>query len=337
MIPLAIQSVGALTPVGEDATATLAMINSELRFLCDLPLPQADGQAMTGMIVPIDTSFVGSKRLCELGSRAFYDATRILPDGTQVGLAVCAPSSADEEEFLAQFPAFCTRCAYDTSLTIVPKATRLFPAGRDAIFEAMGFVQTMLRSQAAPFMCLLGIDSLVTRPRLRKLISNGIPAGFIPGEAGAAVLFSEHPNTNSLAVLTGLGAADEPSLTPSPSAPNLGKGLAAAIVKAALDAKLPKVAIAGLVHDLPETSAAREELIWTKGCSVLSVPSKMLTLAPSYFVGEAGAAMGVLSLLALAFLVDKNVVAGPGLCLFSTSGARRGAAVLLPSPYRQQT
>jgi len=41
----------------------------------------------------------------------------------------------------------------------------------------------------------------------------------------------------------------------------------------------------------------------------------------------------VLVLLTLAFLIEKGVVNGPGLCLLTTQGARRGAAILVPPRY----
>ena len=337
MKPLAIQGVGAMTPLGEDARATLAALYSDVRLLRDLPVKRPDGQPVIGATTPVGLELTGSKRLFELGSYAFHDATQTLGGGAEVGLALCTPSIEDEGDLATELPSFCSRLASETGLKILPGATRIFPSGRDAIFEALPFAQTALRTQAAPAMCLLGIDSLVARTRLRRLVRNGVTAkeGFIPGEAGAAVLLTERPDADSLTIISGLGTADEPSIAAVPAVPNLGKGFGAAIEGAALDARLPKVAIAGLVHDLPTSPAAGEELAWAKGCSVLSVPSEIRVLAPAFSVGEAGAAMGILALLVLAFLIDKGVVDGPGLCLFSGESARRGTAVLLPSPYRK--
>ena len=337
MNALAIQAVGALTPVGENARATVAGLYMDLRTLRDLAVKRADGQPMTGAATPIGDALVGGKRLFELASYAFHDATREVPDGAEIGLAVCAPSPDDEPDFPGEFPALCARLASETSLNVVARASRIFPSGRGAIFEALAFAQSALRAQAAPAMCVLGVDSLVAKPRLQKLVNDGTAGkeGFVPGEAAAALLLAEKPAVDSLAILAGFGTADEPSLGASPAGPNLGKGLGAAIERAALDAKLPRVPIGFVVHDLPASPAACAELAWAKGCSVLSVPSELRVLSPADSVGEAGAAMGALALLALAFLADKGVVAGPGLCLLSTEGARRGAAILLPSPYRK--
>lgn len=337
MKPLAVQAVGAVTPVGGDASATIAGLYTDMRLLRDLPVKQSDGQPMIGATTPVGMELTGSKRLFELGSCAFHDATRTLGDRAEVGLALCAPSIEDEGELTTEFPTFCSRLASETSLKILPGASRIFPSGRDAIFEALSFAQTALRTQAAPAMCLLGIDSLVARTRLRRLVRNGVTAseGFIPGEAGAAIMLTERADADSLTIISGLGTADEPSIAVASAVPNLGKGFGAAIESAALDARLPKVPIAGLVHDLPTSPAAYEELAWAKGCAVLSVPSDMRVLSPGFSVGEVGAAMGILALLTLAFLIDKGVVGGPGLCLFSGESARRGAAVLLPSPYRK--
>jgi hypothetical protein len=334
--PLAIQTLGAFTPVGEDVKATLAGLYTDVRLLRDLDTKGGSNQPRMGAVTPLDRGLTGCKRLFELGRRAFLDAAYDLPNGTVLGIALCAPLPTEEPGVAEDFPSFCARLAAEGGLTIEPRASRVFALGRSGVIEALGFAQTALYAQTASAICLLGADSFITKSRLGS-VGRGTSAArgwSVPGEAAAAVCLAGKADIDTVALVAGFASADEPSLRVSPPPPNLGRGLASAIANAALDAQLGATPIAGLVHDLPASSAAREELAWAKGCPVFSVPTDMPVLGPSISVGEAGAAMGVLALVALGFLIDKRVVNGPGLCLFSTEGPRRGAAVLLPSPCR---
>ncbi len=62
----------------------------------------------------------------------------------------------------------------------------------------------------------------------------------------------------------------------------------------------------------------------------------MQTLGTLRAVGSGtGAASGILSLVTLAFLIEKQVIADPGLCLFAAEGTSRGVAILTPPPHRK--
>jgi hypothetical protein len=154
--------------------------------------------------------------------------------------------------------------------------------------------------------------------------------GPVVAEAAAAILLSRSSGPDSLAFLSGIGAA-EPSLGDQS---NLGKGIRSAVDKAMARVQLPGLPIGTLVHDFPQARAGFEELAWLKGSLSLPTTPDLLTLAPNFSVGETGAASEVLCLVTLAFLMGKGVAANQGLCLFASEGAIRGASVLTPA---QQT
>lgn len=337
MTTLAIQGLGATTPIAGDAAGTVAGIYVGLQVATEHPIKGSGGASTTAAATPLHDA--GCDRLFELASFAFQEATDSLPERADLGLALCGPAPGDEVGLLEGFPAFVARMQKDTSLDIVPAASRVFSAGRGAVLDALAFAQSALKARTASAMCLLGVDSLVTARRLRKLGAGGELArpGFTPGEAAAAILIVPRPDAESLAVITGIGAAEEPSFGQRRGIPNLGRGFASAIERAAADAGLSAVPYACLVHDLSDMPVDAEELLWARSSPTLSAPSQMSVLSPRSSVGSAGAAIGVLSLLALAFLIDKRALAGPGLCLFSSEDARRGAAVLVPSPKTRET
>ena len=184
---------------------------------------------------------------------------------------------------------------------------------------------------------VLGVDSLVSAFRQRKALRDGsVPVeGLVPGEAAAAMLLSGRPGPDSLATLAGVGLAEEPSLGAQPAGPNLGKGINSAIDRAVADAKLPNALFAALVHDLPSSQAGFAELAWVKGCPSLRTSPEVHIVSPPFSTGATGAASGILSLVTLAFLIEKKVIADPGLCLLAWEGTSRGVAILTPPPPRK--
>jgi 3-oxoacyl-[acyl-carrier-protein] synthase I len=327
----AIRSVGAITPLGEDAPATVGSIYTEARELSDLPLADENGLPMKGAKTPIPDNVSGIERLAVLGSYALGEAIDGAPANIEMGLVVCVPSQEDEQGLLGQSDALLARLASEARLTVAAKARRVFPAGRSAVFEALHFARSALHNGLS-FVCVLGIDCLVSKARLERLLDQRHvlgPQGLVPGEAAAAIVLAQQPGTDSLAVLAGMGTTDEPSNLQR-DRPNRGRGLVSAIDKAVAEARLANPIFSALVHDMAGSREGLEELNWAKTCQALSAQSETEILCPYNSVGETGAASGILSLATLAFLIDKNVIAGPGLCLLASEGGKRGAAILTP-------
>lgn len=332
MTALGIRAVGAVTAVGRDAPATVGSIFTEARVFDPLPTKGPDGRAVIGATTPIPPNVKGVDRLVMLGAYALREATDGLNQGTEIGLAVCAPSEQEEEDLAGQAPALLARLAAEAGFLVAPKASRVFSSGCRATVGALLFAQTMLRSREVDAVCVLGVDSLVTKSRLGKLLrSNSAPMErFVPGEGAAAILLSRRLASDSLAILAGVGVGKEPSCEAQAQQPNLGKGFISAIDKAVADTKLVKPAFVAAVHDLPATGC--EELTWVEQCPAFRTLPGMHILAPAFSVGEIGAACGILSLVTLAYLIGRKEVTAPGLCLFASENTCRGAAVLMPPP-----
>ena len=332
MTALGIRAVGAVTAVGEDAPATVGSIFTDAQAFDPLAIKMANGRPVIGAATPIPADVKGIDRLVMLGTYALREAAGGLTQGTEIGLAVCAPSEQDEEDLDGQAPAFLTRLAAEAGVILAPKVSRVFSSGCKATIGALVFAQTMLRSRDLAAVCVLGVDSLVTKARLGKLLrSNSAPMErFVPGEGSAAILLSRRLASDSLAILAGVGIGKEPSCRAQAQQPNLGKGFISAIDKAVADTRLVKPAFAAVVHDLP--AAGNEELTWVEQCPAFRTLPGMHILSPAFSVGETGAACGILSLVTLAFLIGRKEVTAPGLCLFASENAYRGAAVLTPPP-----
>jgi hypothetical protein len=321
--PIVIDSIGMLTHVGGDAGASVGAIYTEARRFDEL------GFSQTGAKVPLPDDMVGIDRLVRLGTYALYEAIYEQLAAEKIGLVVCAPSEEDEPGCQALLEGL----AAESDLAFAPRASRVFACGREAIFEAFPFACAALVQSDLAAVCILGVDSLVTKPRLRRLLERGGTVdlgGRLPGEAAAAVVLTRTTDPQALALLRGFGTATEPSMGEQNS-PNLGRGLLAAIDQAVAHAQLTQPVFSGLVHDMAGSAGAAEELAWAKTGSAFALSPEMQCLLPHISTGDAGAAMGVLSLATSAFLIDKKVWPTSGLCCLSST-AKRGAAILIPLP-----
>ena len=336
MSALAIEAVGAITPVGEDAAATVGSIFTDVQALEASPVADAD-ESSAGSATPIPATVKGIDRLVALGGFALREAALGLAKGTEIGLVACVPSEKDEPGLVAQASSFLSRLAAESDLVVAPRVSRVFGAGPSAIIEALLYARATLQMRDLSAVFVLGVDSLVSAFRQRKALRDGsVPVeGLVPGEAAAAMLLSGRPGPDSLATLAGVGLAEEPSLGVQPAEPNLGKGINSAIDRAVADAKLPNALFAALVHDLPSSQAGFAELAWVKGCPSLRTSPAVHIVSPPFSTGATGAASGILSLVTLAFLIEKKVIADPGLCLLAWEGTSRGVAILTPPPPRK--
>ena len=332
MSVLSIEAVGAITPVGEDAPATVGSIFAEAQALEASPAKGADERPV-GTATPIPATVKGIDRLVALGGFALREATSGLAKGTEIGLVACVPSEKDEPELVGQAASLLSRLAAEADLAVAAKVSRVFGAGPNAIVEALLYARATLQAQSLSAICVLGVDSLVSTSR-RTLRDGSVPVeSFVPGEAAAAILLDVRPGPDSLAILAGVGLA--PSLGAQSAEPNLGKGINSAVDKAVADAKLPNALFAALVHDFPSSQAGCEELAWIKGCPSLRISPEVHIVSPPFSTGATGAASGILSLVTLAFLIEKKVIADPGLCLLASEGTHRGAAILTPPPLQK--
>jgi len=331
--PIAIASIGMITPGAGDASGSVGCMVIEARRFDELP--RIDEISLVGAKLPLADDVVGLDRLVQLGGRALWEAVDVELAKAAIGLVVCAPAATEEPALASQDKALLARLAAEAELSLAPRASRVFASGRGAIYEALPFALAALGQTDLAAVCLLGVDSLVTRPRLRRRLERGetIDASHpAPGEAAAAVVLTRRPDPSTFAMLSGLGVTNERFLDQAgPSHP--GQGLVAAIERAAAEAELERPVFSGLVHDMAGTARDIEELAWAKTGSMFAASSQMESLFPYVATCDAGAAMGVLALATSAFLLHKGTWSTLVLCCLSASG-QRGAAVLSSAPSR---
>jgi 3-oxoacyl-[acyl-carrier-protein] synthase-1 len=287
----------------------------------------ADGRPVVGAPAMIDGAVQGADRLRVLALRALQECAAGLRE-PPLPVLVCAPPL----EGFARDARLLDRLLDGTGLAVDRPASRVLAPGRGTTNDALALAGSLLLSEVWPACLLVAVDSLIAPPRLSREVAAGRvagaqnPTGFVPGEAGAALLLSLRPEIGCAAIIAGGGhcAGGE-----TPSAV-----LSLAAVDALADAHVPARALGAICHDGPGDWAQLEELALADGRPPLSLAAHAPRFIPAVTTGEVGAAAGVLSIATLAYLLMSGVLQRPALAMFSSDGPARGTAVLVPAGSR---
>jgi hypothetical protein len=309
-----------VTPGAADANGSVGLIYTETRKIDDLPPVSVQPSTVVGARTPIPDHVVGVDRLVRLGSAALWEAVDAELAAKPIGLVVCAPSELDEPELSGSPESLLHRLAGESQLSLAKQGSKVFSSGRESMLHALPFAVAALEQYQLAAVCLLGVDSLVTKPRLRLRLGRGDDSEGILGEGAAAVVLTSTREPKPRASLRGMGIGNESSTMN-------GKAMLAAVNQSIAEARLGKPVFDVLVHDTTGSPAEDEELAWAKTGQAFVNSTQMSTFVPSWSVGNAGAASPVLSLATLAYLVDRVDSFRTGLCCLSSEKGR-GAVIL---------
>ena len=334
---LGIGAIGVLAANGASTSVVMASVLAAVQRFDDLDVAGPDGEPLGGAVVPLEGSPTGTDRL---GALALGALLQCIGDHGRAPapMIVIAPAPEDVKAKPKELLAAILRA--DAALPIERGSSRVIQRGRQGIGDALRIARDLLTARRASECYVLGVDSLVTGDWVTRLVRQGAvihegnPDGIIPGEAAVAMRFSSDPRDHVLATVIGLGMSEEPGSRPDTDAPLTGRGLALAAGEALAEASEPEhlPPLAGLVHDRSGPHRHFEELALARGRVPLAGVTGEATFMPGLSAGETGAAAGLLALATTAFFVEKRVIVGPGVCLFTTDDAWRGAAIVVASP-----
>jgi 3-oxoacyl-[acyl-carrier-protein] synthase-1 len=327
---LAIRSIGAITAGGPNAAQALGAMHAQIQLFGDTKVNGPVGEPITGAVTPLGDKIRGVERVAALGTIALAEcAAGAPPTLPALPLIVCAPAPADmgatENQLLERLLA-------DAGPAIDRARSRVVARGKDSIDDGITAVAQALLQLRLPGCYLLGVDSLVTPERLKKIANQGgvidgvETDGFVPGEAAAALLFLPRDDKQTLAVLAGLGGARESAA--SGTAPT-GQAIGSALEGALAEARVSPNRVTAIAHDLSGRYTQFEELALASARPPFANMAGPRTVQVSVTAGETGAAAAALSLAALAFFLREGVVSGSAVSLFTGEGPARGAAVLV--------
>lgn len=340
-------AVGARTPLGLDAEASMAAVRAGISQVTEHPFlidRMAEPVRLTRDGV-LDPGRMGSERLVEMGASAVEEAMRSLDAaGGAVGSIPLLLGLPEERPGWTGEHA---RTVMD-GLGAKPLPLRLhsitpYPFGHAAGLVALDTAYRWIRSGQADLFLIAGVDSYLDPATLgwldtnRQLATSYHRGAFFPGEGAGAIVvasgsFVAGRGLPSLAVVRSTATATEAKLIKT-DAVCVGEGLTACVRVAVAPLRVPDEAIDGIICDINGERYRSQE--W--GFTLLRFPDALRDPTgyelPASCWGDMGAASGPLFATMAVTAGRKGWAKGPRYLLWTSSeGGRRAAAVLELTP-----
>jgi 3-oxoacyl-[acyl-carrier-protein] synthase-1 len=345
MTPVAILASGMVTGVGLTAPATCAAIRCAIDNFQETRFMDHGGEWIMGSQVVLEQPWRGVPKLVQMAVRAIKECLSHaeLISTEQIPLLLCVA----EKERPGRLGGLDDRLFHEIQAVLGSSFHRLsavIARGRVGGATALQRARQLLSEERIPFCLIAGVDSYLISETLAayeekaRLLTSRNSNGFIPGEAGAAVLVGRpmvsdpgrraaQPAGREL-LCVGIGRGEEKAAIESEQ-PLRGDGLLQAFRAAFADAACP-------IHDLDfRITDSNGEQYWFKEAALAL--SRMLRVRKPTFdiwhpvdcVGETGAAIGPCVLGVALSATRKNYAFGRGpLCHFSAEDCERFALVL---------
>jgi 3-oxoacyl-[acyl-carrier-protein] synthase-1 len=325
-----------VTAVGLNSPASCAAIRCGLNNFAETRFMDSAGEWIVGSQVPLDPPWRGRPKLVHLVVPAIRECLEQVKDRLpeEVPLFLCVaekerPGRLDGlEDLLLE--------EVQTALGVrFHGASAVIAAGRVGGVEGISQARTAIYSRNLPLAIVAGVDTYLVSGTLGefekrdRILTGKNSNGFIPGEAGAAVLIGpESQKTDRDLLISGVGFGEEKATIDSEE-PLRADGLVQAIKQALAEAKLSLGDI-----DYRITSVNGEQYWFKEAALALT---RILRERKEEFdiwhaadcIGEVGAAI-VPCTLGIALAASRKQYA-PGkraLCHFSNDNGTRAALIL---------
>jgi 3-oxoacyl-[acyl-carrier-protein] synthase-1 len=347
---LEIVAAGARTPVGLTAETSAAAVRAGISRLREFSFIDANGKPIVlGTDPRLDQRAQGRARMWPMLEAVLDEILRKagpgparLAHGCNVLLALPEPRPGFPDAD-AQW----LRQATQAHLDARGVSSRVVIAGRghagalSAIHQATQRVAQRRAQPEDPVFLILGLDShhhpdtLLWLEAEQRLALEGIPNGFIPGEAAGGLLLTTKALRSAwrlpcLAVVAGAGVAQE-SLSRTSETGSFGIGMHHAVTQAAGALSLPADAADTVYCDINGERYRSEEWGFFALRGYRAIRS-LAYLSPSDCWGDVGAAFGPLASILATESFARGYATGPRALVMAGSESGLRGAVFLQSP-----
>src|SRR5262245_12431910 len=333
--PIALTCLGLVCPVGLTPESAAAAMRAGIDAFGELPYVDRMGEPIVGATVPdLPPDVHGRARVIELLAHALETIEARLPRGltlTNLPLILCTRDAERPGARLNQIVGEVER-----RLGIVFRRDGSIHVARGSV-SAFGGLNCARRlfSDGLNHACVIAaVDTLVDARTLawldqaKRLRTSEQIDGVIPGEAACVMLATRRPMTSSALVVRGLGFAEE-TATLLNEEPFLGKGMAAAVKAALGEAGVAMHDVAFRLSDVAGESYAFEELVLAQSRLMRTTRERQDLWHPAGFVGDCGAAAGLVQLAWAEQAFARSYAPGPiALAHGSAAPGARAAAVV---------
>lgn len=336
MQPLAIIGCGMLTGVGLDAPSSCAAIRSGIDNFAETHFFDAGGEPIVASPVPLPELTVGREKLVHLAAAAVREclsgagvsAVERLP----LFLCLAEPGRPGRTERLDETMLADLQSALGLRFHA---RSAVLTAGRVGGALAIRAAAEVLSAERLPFALVAGVDSFISHLTLRayeerrRLLTVRHSNGFLPGEAGCAVLLCPAAAAGKTRLaIAGLGTGAEKATIES-DMPLRAEGLVTAIRAALADARTVMAAIDYRIADLNGEQYGFKEAALAVTRLAREPKDEFEIWHPADSIGEIGAATVPAHLALAATAARKGYAPGPMvLCHAGNDGGERAALVL---------
>ncbi len=240
--PLAITSVGMVTGVGLSAPASCAAIRAAIDNFQETRFMDSGGEWIMGCEVPLEQPWRGKTKLIKMAVMAIREC---LQDNSQLNpkttpLLLCLSEHERKGRVIDNDNQFFLDLQEELQLQFHEKS-RIIAHGHAAVGVAMKHARRLIQEFNCSHILIAATDSLLVGATLahfeehERLLTSNHSNGFIPGEAGAALIVEPYRGQKNQLVCTGLGFGVEKAHVYSEE-PLRADGLTAAIKEALFDA-----------------------------------------------------------------------------------------------------
>jgi 3-oxoacyl-[acyl-carrier-protein] synthase I len=206
-----------LTSVGLNGPASCAAIRCGLSNFTETRFLDKNGQWITGSSVPLEQPWRGRKKLVHLAGPAIRECLAAMGDipSEQVPLLLCVA----EKERPGRMDGLDDRLFFEVQEELdlrFHEKSSIFHQGRVGGVSAIRHASSLMYKERLPYCIVAGVDTFLTAGTLAafdkndRILTETSSDGFIPGEAGAAVLLSQGSNkSESQLSIKGIGFGRE--------------------------------------------------------------------------------------------------------------------------------
>lgn len=336
--PVAIVGAGMVTGVGLSAPASCAAIRCAIDNFTETRFMARGGEWIVGSAVPLDQPWRGQTKLVKMLAGAVGECLDLVPEtpAEAIPLIVCVAEHDRPGRLTGLDNSLFFELQRELGLGFHGNS-ELIAEGRVGGAMALARARQLLYRTPEPprSVIVAGVDSFLVGPTLaayderRRLLTSENANGFIPGEAGAAVLLSRPAADARTDVhCLGLGFAMEKATVEADEplrADGLARAISAALAEAGLaiaDMDFRITDISGEQYGFKEASLALSRLLRVR-------KQEFDIWHPADCIGEVGAAALPCMLAVALASARKGYAPGPSiLCHLANDDGKRGALIV---------
>lgn len=333
---IAVIGSGMMTGVGFDSPSSCVAIRSKLNNFVKTDFFHDGEEHVVGSFVPLPDFSGGRNKLLEMIVSPIRECLNLLPNSEpgRIALLVCV-SEADRPGIIKKLDdSFLEDIQAKLSLEF-SKESQVIAQGRVGGAYAIKKAADLLNQRLCKFCIIAGVDTYLTVGTISafesksRLLSEDNSDGFIPGEAGSAVLLAPvTPELNKAMVIQSVGFGKE-AVSIESEEPLRADGMVEAIKQALSDANMEMEDLDYRINDSNGESYVFKEAALVLSRTLKKRKEKFDIWHPADCIGETGAAIVPCTLGIALTAARKNYAPGHRLvCHYGNDDGTRAAIIL---------